>query len=148
MLIYISFIGGSAGSTAGGVKVVRVMLLFRQIQREVLLLIHPRSVVPVRIGERVMRPEVLNAVWGFSALYAASTALVTLAFVAADLDSLSAFSATAACLNLLGPGLGEVAANFASTGDAAKWVGVFAMLLGRLEIFTLFVLLTPAFWRG
>ena len=88
-----------------------------------------------------------NAVWGFFALYLFSTATLTLIMVWTGLDVLSAYSAVAACLNVLGPGLGEVAGNFATVTSIGKWVLVFAMLLGRLEIFTLFVLLTPAFWR-
>lgn len=147
MLIYLSFVGGCAGSTAGGMKVVRVLLLIKQMYREVLLLVHPRSVIAVRLGLKPLPEQVLNAVWGFTAIYAFSTALITMLFIAAGLDTLSAFGATAATLNLLGPGLGEVATSFATVSDAALWVAIFAMLLGRLEIFTLFVLLTPAFWR-
>ncbi|MCC7410004.1 MAG: potassium transporter [Gammaproteobacteria bacterium] len=148
MLMYISYIGGSAGSTAGGIKVIRVVLLVKQIHREVFTLIHPRGVLPVKVGGKAVSETVLSAIWGFSALYAGSTAVLTLLFVWAGLDTLSAFSATSACLNLLGPGLGDVAVSFATTSPAAQWIGTFAMLLGRLEIFTLFVLLTPAFWRS
>jgi trk system potassium uptake protein TrkH len=147
LLIYVSFIGGCAGSTSGGMKVMRVMLLVKQAGREVGRLIHPHAVLPIKVGEKVMREEVISAVWGFFALYAASTAVLTLAVVATGQDILSAFSAVAACLNVLGPGLGSVATTMIGLTDAATWTMIFAMLLGRLEIFTLFVLLTPAFWR-
>jgi trk system potassium uptake protein TrkH len=147
LLIYVSFIGGCAGSTSGGMKVMRVMLLVKQAGREVGRLVHPRAVIPIKVGEKVMREEVISAVWGFFALYAVSTAVLTLAVVSTGQDILSAFSAVAACLNVLGPGLGSVASTMIGLTDAATWIMVFAMLLGRLEIFTLFVLLTPAFWR-
>lgn len=146
LLIYISFIGGCAGSTAGGMKVIRVLLLLKQALREVIHLIHPKSMIPVKVGPKVMNESVVNAVWGFFSLYVFSTATLTLVMVWTGLDVLSAYSAVAACLNVLGPGLGEVASNFASVSPVGKWILVFTMLLGRLEIFTLVVLLTPAFW--
>jgi trk system potassium uptake protein TrkH len=147
LLIYVSFIGGCAGSTSGGMKVMRVMLLVKQAGREVGRLVHPRAVIPIKVGEKVMREEVISAVWGFFALYAASTAALTLAVMGTGQDIVSAFSAVAACLNVLGPGLGSVASSMIGLTDTATWIMIFAMLLGRLEIFTLFVLLTPAFWR-
>ncbi|WP_342768971.1 TrkH family potassium uptake protein [Inmirania thermothiophila] len=147
-LIYISFIGGCAGSTAGGMKVVRVLLLLKQGVREVGRLVHPRGVLPIKLGGHVMSETVVGAVWGFFALYMAATATLTMLMVAAGLDVLSAFSAVAATLNVLGPGLGEVAANFASVSTAGKWVLILSMLLGRLELFTLLVILSPGFWRG
>jgi trk system potassium uptake protein TrkH len=147
MLIYLSFVGGCTGSTSGGMKIIRIVLLAKQIMREVTVLIHPRAVVPVKLGRHVMDAPVLSAIWGFAALYGISTALFTMIFIGTGLDTLSAFAATGATLNLLGPGLGDVAANFAGTGDATKWTGVLAMLMGRLELFTVFVLLTPGFWR-
>ncbi len=147
LLIYVSFIGGCAGSTSGGMKVVRVLLLVKQAGREIGRLIHPRAVIPIKVGDKIMNEEVISAVWGFFALYAVSTAVLTLAMVGTGQDILSAFSAVAACLNVLGPGLGNVASNMIGLTDTATWIMIFAMLLGRLEIFTLFVLLTPAFWR-
>lgn len=147
LLIYISFIGGCAGSTAGGMKVVRVLLLVKQALREIGRMIHPHSVMLVKIGERPMRESVISAVWGFFFLYVFSTTTLTLLLIATGLDVLTAYSAVAACLNVLGPGLGAVASNFSGVSDTAAWILTVAMLLGRLEIFTLFVLLTPAFWR-
>ena len=147
LLIYISFIGGCAGSTAGGMKVVRVMLLLKQGLREVRHLIHPHSVIPIKIGRKPTPSPVINAVWGFFTLYVFATTGLTLLLVATGLDMLSAFSAIATCINVTGPGLGEVGSNFTGVSTAGLWVSIFAMLLGRLEIFTLVVLLTPAFWR-
>lgn len=147
LLIYISFIGGCAGSTAGGMKVLRILLLVKQALREVRQLIHPRGMLPVKVGGQPVSERVNSSVWGFFALYLISTAVLTLLLVGTGLDVLSAFSAVAACLNVLGPGLGDVAANFAGVTSTGKWLLIFAMLLGRLEIFTVFVLLTPDFWR-
>lgn len=147
MLLFISFVGGCAGSTGGGMKVIRVILLFKQGIREIFRLIHPSAQIPVKIGGKVMPENVSNAIWGFFALYVASFSVMMLLLMASGLDQVTAFSALAACLNNLGPGLGDVGANYKDINDFSKWVLCFAMLLGRLEIFTLLVILTPAFWR-
>jgi len=147
LLMVISFVGGCAGSTAGGMKVIRVVLLFRQGMREVLRLIHPRAVIPVKFGGRAMPDTVIESVWGFFSLYMLSAVVLTMCVMATGLDAVSSFSAVATCLNDTGPGLGAVATNFTAVSAVGKWLLVFAMLLGRLEIFTLFVLLNPAFWR-
>lgn len=147
LLLIASFIGGCAGSTAGGIKVVRVILLFRQGARELGRLVHPNAIIPVKMRHRVVDPRVIDAVWGFFAAYVGIFAILLIMVIASGLDPLSAFAAVAACMNNLGPGLGEVANNMASVNDPAKWTLILAMLLGRLEIFTLLVLFTPAFWR-
>ncbi len=147
LLIYISFIGGCAGSTAGGMKVVRVVLLLKQVLREVEKLVHPRGVISVKLGDRSMGDAVMNAIWGFFVLYVFSTTTLTLLMIGTGMDTLSAYSAVATCLNVTGPGLGEVTSNFATVSPAGKWISVFTMLLGRLEMYTLFVLLMPAFWK-
>ncbi len=147
MLLYVSFIGGCSGSTGGGIKVIRILLLVKQGARELKRLIHPNAQIVVKIGKKPLPENVIEAVWGFFAAYFAISALMILLLMASGLDQDTAFSAVAACLNNLGPGLGDVGQNFASINDFAKWVLVLAMLLGRLEIFTLLVLFTPAFWR-
>lgn len=147
LLLFTSFVGGCAGSTGGGMKVIRFLLLYKQGRREIIRLIHPAAQVPVRLGDKAVSEKVINAVWGFFALYIASFTFMLLALMATGLDQVTAFSAVAACINNLGPGLGDVGATFTQLNDPAKWVLCFAMLLGRLEIFTLLVLLTPAFWR-
>ena len=147
MLLFLSFVGGCAGSTGGGMKVIRFILLFKQGLREIFRLVHPSAQIPVKIGGKAMPENVSNAIWGFFALYVASFSIMMLFLMATGLDQVTAFSALAACLNNLGPGLGDVGANYQGINDLSKWVLCFAMLLGRLEIFTLLVILTPSFWR-
>jgi trk system potassium uptake protein TrkH len=147
LLMFISIMGACAGSTSGGMKVVRFMMLFKQGWREVNRIVHPNAEIPIKLGERVMSDRVIEAIWGFFATYTLVYVFLMLLFMATGLDQVSAFSAVAATLNNLGPGLGEVAMTFAGVTDLAKWIGVAGMLLGRLEIFTLLVLLTSEFWR-
>ncbi len=147
LLLFSSFIGGCAGSTGGGMKVIRILLLFKQGMREIMHLIHPSAQLPLRIGDKVISPRIVAAVWGFFSLYVASFSLIYLCLAATGLDLITAFSATAASINNLGPGLGQVGAHYADLPDISKGILCFAMLLGRLEIFTLLVLLSPAFWR-
>jgi len=148
LLLFSSFIGGCAGSVGGGMKVVRVLLLFKQGFRELHRLVHPRAVVTIKVGKKPLPGRVINAVWGFFSAYVGVFIVMMLLLLALGNDQVTAFSAVAACLNNLGPGLGEVAANYASLDAASKWILCFAMLLGRLEIFTLLVLFTPAFWKA
>ncbi len=147
LLLFTSFIGGCAGSTGGGMKVIRVILLLKQGLREMTRLIHPSALITVKIGKKPVDNSVIDAVWGFFATYVAVFVIMMLLLMAAGLDQITAFSAVTATLNNLGPGLGEVASNYASINDFSKWVLSIGMILGRLEIFTLLVLLTPAFWR-
>lgn len=147
LLIMISFVGGCGGSTAGGMKVSRVLLLVLQGVHEVRRLIHPHAILPVRLGGRVVDARLMQSVWSFFAAYLVTFALLVLMMIHAGLDETSAFSAVATSMNNLGPGLGEVAYGFHGVSDFGKLVAVVAMLLGRLEIFTLLVLLSPGFWR-
>jgi len=148
LLITASFIGGCAGSTAGGIKVIRTLLLYKQGKREIFRLVHPDALFPIKIGGKPLPDRVINAVWGFFSLYVFSFTVLSLAMGATGLDMVTAFSAVAACLNNMGPGLGDVSANYAGVNAAGKWVLCVAMLLGRLELFTLLVLFTPTFWRN
>jgi len=147
LLIFISFVGGCGGSTAGGMKVVRVLLLVKQGLREVKKLMHPNAMLPVRLGEQVIDQRVMNAVWGFFAAYTAVFVVLMLLMMHTGLDQVSAFAAVATSMNNLGPGLGAVAYNFQAVSDGGKWISVAAMLMGRLEIFTILILLSPGFWR-
>jgi trk system potassium uptake protein TrkH len=147
LLIFSSFIGGCAGSTGGGMKVVRVLLLYLQGLRELNKLVHPKAVFRIKMGKKVLPDRVVEAVWGFFSAYAAVFVICMLLLLATGMDDITAFTAVAASINNLGPGLGEVAANYSTIGDTSKWVLIMAMLFGRLEIFTLLVLFTPAFWR-
>jgi trk system potassium uptake protein TrkH len=146
-LIYSSFVGGCAGSTAGGMKVVRWLLMYKQGAREFQRLVHPSAEIPVKLAGRRVPTRVIDSVWGFFAIYIVVFAVLMLVLLSTDLDPVSAFSAVVATLNNLGPGLGAVAGSFMDVTPVAKWASVCAMLLGRLEIFTLLVLITPAFWR-
>ena len=148
LLIMMSGIGGCAGSTAGGVKVIRMILLYKQGRREINQLIHPSAFFPIKLGGKPVPDNVINAIWGFFARYIFSYLVLSLAMTATGADPLTAFSAVTACLNNLGPGLGAVAKNYAAIDPAGKWILSGAMLMGRLELFTLLVLLTPAFWRS
>lgn len=148
MLILMSFIGGSAGSTGGGIKVIRFLLLLKQGVREVQRLMHPNALMPVKLNGRAISERVMSSVWGFFALYVATFAVILLLLMAFGMDQVTAFSATAATLNNLGPGLGDVASNFGGINDPQKWILTLSMLLGRLEIFTLLVILTRSFWRA
>ncbi len=147
MLLMASFIGGCSGSTGGGMKVIRFVLLVKQGRREIIRMIHPRAILPVRINHSVVPERVINAVWGFFALYVASFVFMYLALALTGLDLMTAFSSVAACMNNLGPGLADVGSNYTSVSDTGKWILCFAMLLGRLEVFTVMVLLSPEFWR-
>ncbi len=148
VLIFASFIGGCAGSTGGGLKVVRVLLLYLQGKREVDRLIHPKAIYSVKLGDRALPDRVVDAVWGFFSAYALVFVIIMICLIATGLDNLTAFSATAAMLNNLGPGLGEVAGTYSSVTDAGKWFLILAMLFGRLEVFSLLVLFSPTFWRS
>jgi len=147
ILVILSFTGGCVGSTAGGIKVLRIMLLAKLGVRQLFQLAHPQSVSLVKLGTVPVTDEVIFSVWGFYVLYIVTTLLLTVAMMAAGLDLESAFGAVVATINLLGPGLGEVAVNFASVSPVIKWLGIFGMLAGRLEVFTLLILILPSYWR-
>jgi trk system potassium uptake protein TrkH len=147
MLLMFSFMGGCVGSTGGGMKAMRLMLIYKQGIRELKQLVHPQAIIPLKVGRRRVEASVVSAVWSFFAVYTTSFIVIMMLLMATGLDFETAFSAVAASINNLGPGLGEVAANYASISETAKGLLCFAMLLGRLEVFTLLVLFTPMFWR-
>ncbi|EIC22444.1 TrkH family potassium uptake protein [Thiorhodovibrio frisius] len=146
-LVILAFVGGCGGSTAGGLKVLRVMLLAKLGVRQLFQLAHPQAMATIKIGKRPVRDDVLFSVWGFYVLYIVTALLLTLAMMATGLELETAFGAVVATINLLGPGLGEVATSFTTMDPVVKWLGVFGMLAGRLEIFTLLILFLPAYWR-
>jgi trk system potassium uptake protein TrkH len=148
LLVLTTFIGGCSGSTAGGMKVIRWQLAWRQGSRELKRLMHPHGELPVKLGGRLVPPSVLAAVTGFFAIYLVLFGAGTLALMFVGLDQITAWTAAATSINNLGPGLGEVASNFTSVSAPAKWICIFLMLTGRLEVFTILVLFTPAFWRA
>ncbi len=123
------------------------MLIYKQGARELARLVHPSAEIPVKLGNKVVPYRIVDAVWGFFSVYIVVFGVMLVAMMLTGLDQVTAFSAVAATLNNLGPGLGDVASGFMSLTDTAKWISVVGMLLGRLEIFTLLVLFTPMFWR-
>lgn len=146
-LVLTSFLGGCAGSTGGGMKIVRAALVFHHSLRELRRLIYPTGVFAVRFGHRAADDRVLQAVWGFVGVYIMLSVMLTLVFIMTGMDPGTALSTSAASLNNLGQGIDGVASGFGNVTDFAKWMMCFAMLLGRLEVFTMLVLFTPLFWR-
>jgi trk system potassium uptake protein TrkH len=147
ILVLIAFIGGASGSTAGGIKVARWQMLVRQGLREVRQLVHPKGQFVVKLGGKRVSESVVISVGGFFVLYVLCYFALVLVLAATGTDSHTALAAIAASLTNVGPGLGEVAMHFASLNDFATWVCSFSMILGRLEVFTILVLLTPQFWN-
>lgn len=147
LLLFLGIVGACAGSTSGGLKLVRILLLFKQGRREIMRLIHPQAQILVKLGAREVDERVIDAVWGFFATYIGLFVIMLLLLLALGLDQVTAFSGLASAMANLGPGLGAVTANYIQVPAAGKWLLSIAMILGRLEIFTLLVLFTPAFWR-
>ncbi len=148
LLFYMAIIGACAGSTGGGMKVIRIVLILKQGFREIEKLVHPNAVIPIKLGDQRVPDRVIESVWGFFSVYVMAYIVMLLALLAVDLDITTAFTAVGASINNLGPGLGEVAFNYGGLPDAAKWILCLGMLLGRLEVFTLLVILSPHFWRN
>jgi trk system potassium uptake protein TrkH len=147
LIFFGAFSGACAGSTGGGMKVVRVMLIYKQAIREIYRLIHPNAIFPIKLNSRPVSTNVIEAVWGFFSIYVIVYLVTFLVLMATGLDFTTAFSSMGACLNNLGPGLGNVAYHYGDINDTAKLILCFVMIMGRLEIFTLLVLLTPMFWQ-
>lgn len=147
LVFLFAFMGGCAGSTGGGIKMIRFMLFFKQGLRELYRLIHPNALFPIKLGTKTVSDRVVEAVWGFLAVYMFAYLTMCIMLLSTGLDFTTAYTAVGACLNNLGPGLGDVAAHYGNIDSSAKWVLCFAMILGRLEVFTLLVLFTPMFWR-
>jgi len=150
LLVMTMFVGACAGSTGGGMKVVRIMLLFRQGIREIRRLVHPHGVIHVKMGRQRISSNVTEALWGFAVLFIVCYMIVAVLLAFTGVDMVTSFTAAAACITNTGPGFGQVgpADNYESLPDMAKSVLIFGMILGRLEIYTFFVLLVPEFWRN
>ncbi|HQS99813.1 MAG: potassium transporter Trk [Hydrogenophilales bacterium 16-64-46] len=149
-MLALSCVTASSGSTGGGLKMIRAVLMFRQGVRELERQLHPAARLPVKIGGHAVPNQIIFAIQAFVMMYVATVVGMTLVLLASGLDFLTAFSAVIACINNAGPGLGEVgpASNYAGLSDFQTWALTLTMLLGRLELFTVFVLFTRAFWRG
>ena len=148
-MLLLSGVATSAGSTGGGIKMVRMLILFKQALREMNRLVHPRAVQPVTLGAIVVDHRVIFSVLAFMLVYGATAITLSMVLLLTDMDPVTAFSAVIASLNCMGPGLGAVgpASNFSTLGDFQLWVCTLAMVLGRLEMLSFIALLTPAFWR-
>ncbi|MDB9863686.1 TrkH family potassium uptake protein [Candidatus Thioglobus sp.] len=146
-LIMVSFIGACVGSTGGGIKVVRVLVMFRLGMKEIHKFIRPNAQVSIKLNSASINEKALVSVLGFFSLYAISFIFIMMLLMFAGLDQVTAYSATAATMNNLGPGLGEVAQNYGSVGETAKWILSFSMLIGRLEVLTIIAIFHRAFWR-
>ncbi|WP_027967643.1 TrkH family potassium uptake protein [Halomonas halocynthiae] len=147
LLFIAAFVGGCSGSTGGGMKVIRIILIMKQGMREVVRLIHPHAVIAVKIDKTVVPDGIAQAVWGFFSAYVMVFLVILVGIMATGVDQVTAWSTVASALNNLGPALGEASANYGDLPFLAKWFLVLAMLMGRLEIFTILVLFTPAFWQ-
>lgn len=147
-LVSASFIGGCAGSTGGGLKVVRVLLLFMQGSRELKRLIHPNAIYTLKLNNRLVPDRIIEAVWGFLSAYALVFFTSLFIIMSTGIAAIDAFYIVSSSLNNLGIGLGGVNDSFSNVSDGVKWIMVIDMLFGRLEIFTLLVLFTPYFWRS
>ena len=147
-LIMMSFIGACVGSTGGGIKVVRILVMFRLGMKEIHKFIRPNAQVSVKLNKSSINEKALVSVLGFFSLYAISFFLILMLLMFAGLDQVTAYSATAATMNNLGPGLGDVAQNYGSLGEVAKWILSFSMLIGRLEVLTIIAIFHKAFWRN
>lgn len=146
-LVAASYLGGCAGSTAGGNKFIRNVITLRTIKHQMLQAIHPRAIIKVVYQGKAVTTDVVQAVMSFMLLVAISSLVFTVLLMLTGLDFFSAFTAVSACLNVLGPGFGEVSSNFIPVTDTGTWMLTLAMILGRLEYFTLLTLLLPQFWR-
>lgn len=147
LLLMLGIMGACAGSTSGGIKALRVMLIMKSGMRELNRLVHTNAVVPIKMNKKIVPDRVTDAVWGFFAIYILSFFVFTIIVMATGENFQTAFSTVASCLSNIGPALGDAASHYGSVNPTAKWLLILAMLMGRLEIFTLIVLFTPAFWR-
>jgi trk system potassium uptake protein TrkH len=148
-MLFLSGFATSSGSTGGGVKMIRGLILTKQAFREFTRLLHPRAYVPLKLGRQKVENNLIFAVLAFMLVYGAVITFMTMLLAASGLDIISAFSAVVACINNMGPGLGQVgpSTTYAVLSDFQTWVCTVTMLLGRLELFTLLVVFTPGFWR-
>jgi trk system potassium uptake protein TrkH len=147
LLLLGSFFGGCVGSTCGGIKAIRFLLLYKQSVRETRLLVRPTAQIAVKLGGHSIPDRIMQAVWGFYYLYIFCYCAFSLALAATGVDLVTAFGTVAACLNNMGVGLGETAVGFSPLNDTATWLMSLAMLVGRLEVFPLLLIFLPDFWK-
>ncbi len=148
-MLFLSCVIPSSGSTGGGIKLFRALVLIKQSMREMFLLVHPQAVAPLKIAKTVIPNRIVYSVLGFIFVYFMGIVLFTFALLASGMDFITAFTASLASMNNAGPGLGSIGPmhNFSALSDFQTWVCTIAMFLGRIELFTFIVLFTPSFWR-
>jgi trk system potassium uptake protein len=147
LMMIAALVGGCAASTAGGIKVIRILIVYHQSKNEIMRLIHPKAIMSVKLGGHALPEHIAQAIWGFFATFVMFSFFLIIILMATGMDLETAFGALVACFTNAGVGIGDVADNFTGAHIAGKWVLIFTMIAGRLEIFTLLVLFTPAFWR-
>jgi len=149
LLVILMFFGGMIGSTGGGMKQIRILVMLKQIYREMYQLIHPRAVTFLKVDGKNLTKEILGSIWGFLFLFLIICVLASLALTLAGLDMETSVSTVVSAICNVGPALGVAgpAENYASLPDVAKWILIFCMLVGRLEVYTVIVLFVPNFWR-
>ena len=147
-LVGLAGMGACAGSTGGGIKAIRILIFFKQGIKELKKLVHPNSVLPLKVGNKIINQEIKDSVWGFIAVYVITLIIGTILLLGSGLNFETAFSAVFSCMNNLGPALGDATFNYDSLNEISKLFLSFAMILGRLEIYTLLVLFTSFFWRS
>ena len=148
-IFFLFFIGGTAGSTTGGIKIIRTLLILKYLSYELKKLIHPQGVYSIKIGETVVSDSVVKNTLGFYLFYIFIFVIASILFASFGLDMVTSLSASAASLGNIGPGLGDIGPtdNWGHLPSPAKWISSFCMLLGRLEIFTVMILFSKAFWK-
>jgi trk system potassium uptake protein TrkH len=147
LIMLLSIIGGCAASTSGGVKMIRALLLYKQSKREMRRLLHPHAVIPIKFGRQTLPDQVMQSMWSFISVFIALFLLLMVIFIAFGNDFLTSFSAITATLANAGAGIGKVSSSFAHLNTPSKWLLIFAMLAGRLEIFSLLILFSRHFWQ-
>jgi len=147
LIMILAIIGGCAGSTSGGIKVMRCLMLKEQGKRELKRLVHPQGVFSIKLGKEVLPEKIIQSIWGFVAVFIALFVILLLGLLGTGLDFQTAFGALAACIGNTGAAIGVVAQNFNPIPSSAKWMLIFAMIAGRLEVFTLLILFTPSYWK-
>ena len=147
MLITMSFIGACAGSTGGGIKVMRITILFKLLKKELLRTIHPTAEITVKINQQTITDELSATIYNFFIFYIVSYVILSIILMFSGVDVTTSLTAVASCINNLGPASGIAAENYASINTFGKYILSFAMILGRLEIYTLLIILTPYFWK-
>ena len=147
LILLLAIIGGCAASTTGGIKVLRVLLLYKQSKREMQRLLHPNAVIPIKFGNHILPEPILQSMWGFISAFIALFLTLMVAFMALGNDFATSFSAITAGLANAGAGIGTISVTFDQLNTGSKWLLMFAMIAGRLEIFSLLILFLPQFWQ-